>query len=56
MLLKSDIISLTAQGRALDNGAAGDAIHVMNTTSKQVIDAVVTGPQAVSIRPPLNVF
>jgi flagella basal body P-ring formation protein FlgA len=56
MLLKSDIISVTAQGRALDSGSAGDAIQVMNTASKQVIDAVVTGPQAVSIRPPVNVF
>ncbi|MCE9507272.1 MAG: flagellar basal body P-ring formation chaperone FlgA [Alphaproteobacteria bacterium] len=56
MLLKSDLINLTAQGRALDNGAAGDAIHVMNTTSKQVIDAVVAGPQTVNIRPPMNIF
>jgi flagella basal body P-ring formation protein FlgA len=56
MLLKNEIINLTAQGRALDSGAAGDAIHVMNTTSKQVIDAVVAGPQTVNIKPPMSVF
>ena len=56
MLLKSDLMSLTAQGRALDSGSAGDAIQVMNTSSRQVVEAVITGPQAVSIRPPLNML
>lgn len=51
MVLKAGAMSLTAQGKALENGASGDAIHVMNSTSKQVIDAVVTGAQTVSIRP-----
>jgi len=54
MVLKNNLLSLTAQGRAMDNGAAGDAIRVMNSTSKQVIDAIVTGSQTVSIKPPLG--
>jgi len=54
MILKNDVISLTAQGRAMDNGAAGDAIRVMNSTSKQIVDAIVTGSQTVSIKPPLG--
>jgi len=54
MVLTGKIISLTAQGRALDNGSEGEAIRVMNTSSKQVIGAVVTGPQTVSIKPPMN--
>jgi len=54
MVLKSNALSLTAQGKAMENGAAGDAIHVMNSTSKQVIDAIVTGAQTVSIKSPLN--
>lgn len=54
MTLKSNIISLTAQGKALDNGAAGDVIRVMNTASKQVIDAVITGPQTVNVKAPSN--
>lgn len=49
MTLKNNAINLTAQGRAMDDGAAGEPIRVMNTTSKQVIGAVVTGPQMVSI-------
>src|SRR5262249_40033277 len=39
MVLKNSLLSLTAQGRAMDDGAAGDAIRVMNSASKQVIDA-----------------
>ena len=54
MVLKNSTLSLTAQGRALDNGATGDAIRVMNSTSKQVVDAIVTGTQTVSIKPPLS--
>jgi flagella basal body P-ring formation protein FlgA len=54
MVLKNNALSLTAQGKAMDNGAAGDAIHVMNSSSKQVVDAIVTGAQTVSIKSPLN--
>ena len=32
---------LTAEGRALDQGAAGDAVRVMNTHSKKIINATV---------------
>lgn len=51
MMLKNNIINLTTQGRAMDDGSEGDIIRVMNTTSKQVVGATVTGPQAVSIKP-----
>jgi flagella basal body P-ring formation protein FlgA len=54
MVLKNNALSLTVQGRAMDNGSAGDAIHVMNSTSKQVLDAIVTGAQTVSVKPPLG--
>ena len=56
MVLKSNIMSLTAQGKALENGAAGDVVHVMNTSSKQVVDAVVTGAQVVTIKAPGSVL
>lgn len=52
MVLKAGALSLTTRGKALENGASGDAIHVMNSSSKQVVDAVVTGAQTVSIQPP----
>jgi len=51
MVFKTNAISLTTQGRALDSGAEGDAIRVMNTSSKHIVDAVVTGAQTVSIKP-----
>jgi flagellar basal body P-ring formation protein FlgA len=54
MTFKRGMINLTAQGKALDNGAEGAAIRIMNTSSKQVVDAVVTGAQTVSIKTPEN--
>ncbi len=50
MELKSGVISLTAKGRALDSGAEGEAIRIMNTNSKQVVDAVVTGTQTAVVK------
>jgi len=54
MTLNNNAMNLTAQGRAMDNGSAGDNIHVMNSSSKQVLDAVVTGSEIVSVKPPLG--
>jgi len=54
MVLKNNSLSLTTQGRAMDSGAAGDAIRVMNSSSKLVVDAIITGSQTVSIKPPLG--
>ncbi len=54
MTLDSNLMHLTAIGRAMDNGAVGDDIRVMNPSSKQIIDAVITGPQTVSVQSPLN--
>lgn len=50
--LKNGSISLTAQGRALDDGAEGAAIRVMNTSSKQTISAAVTGTGTVAVAAP----
>ena len=35
---------ITTEGRALDAGAVGDQVRVMNLTSKVVLTAVVAGP------------
>jgi flagella basal body P-ring formation protein FlgA len=35
---------ITTEGRALDAGAVGDQVRVMNLTSKVVLTAVVSGP------------
>lgn len=52
MELKTPFMHLTAQGRALENGAEGETIKVQNANSNQVVQAVVTGVKAVSIQSP----
>jgi flagella basal body P-ring formation protein FlgA len=51
IILRSPGMFLTSQGRALENGSAGDSIRVANTRSKTVIDATVTGSGRVSVSP-----
>ena len=48
--LEQGPIQLTAQGRALESGALGTSVKVMNTASHQVLDAVVTGQQRATVR------
>jgi flagella basal body P-ring formation protein FlgA len=56
MALENGIISMTTQGRAMSDGADGEVIPVMNVSSKQVIDARVTGPQNVRVHPPVDIL
>ncbi len=44
-------MTLTTQGRALDDGGAGDTVRVANTQSNTVVQAVVTGANRVSVQP-----
>jgi flagella basal body P-ring formation protein FlgA len=48
--LQDGSISLTLQGRAMQNGAEGDIIRVVNTGSNKIVDGIVTGTQAVRVR------
>jgi len=48
--LQNGAIHLTTQAKALENGAAGTLVKVMNMSSRQVLDAEVTGMQAVTVR------
>lgn len=48
--LQNGAIHLTTQGKAMENGAAGSVIKVMNTSSRQLLDAEVTGLQSVAVR------
>lgn len=44
-------LSLASAGEALENGAEGDLISVLNPTSHAVVLAEVTGPDAVRLEP-----
>jgi len=52
MVLKSPTMTLTTQGKALENAADGDSLRVINISSNQALDAVVTGPKTVSVNAP----
>lgn len=49
IVLRNGGMSLSAQGRALDDGARGDTVRVLNVQSKRTIEAQVIGPDAVAV-------
>lgn len=51
IVLRSKFMTLTAQGRAVEDGSVGDVIRVTNVQSKQTVDAKVEGPGQVSVMP-----
>ena len=51
LVLDSPGIALTGQGEALEAGSIGDRIHVMNPTSRAVIEAEVLAPDRVRVTP-----
>lgn len=58
MRLVASGISLRAEGVAMDSGAAGERIRVMNPSSRAVVEAEVIGPGQVRVMPggvPLSV-
>ncbi len=50
--LQTRSIGLTAQGRALQEGAMGETVRVVNTMSNRTIEATVTGPNQVTVSMP----
>lgn len=50
LVYQSAIMTLTARGVALDDGARGDTVRVRNQRSDRVIEGVVTGPDTVSVQ------
>lgn len=52
LTLQSGLIHLTLQGKALESGAAGEMVRVINTASNQTVEGVITGAQAVTVSPP----
>jgi flagella basal body P-ring formation protein FlgA len=51
MLLDSPGITLSAQGQALESGAIGERIRVLNPVSRAVLEAEVIGPDRVRVAP-----
>jgi flagella basal body P-ring formation protein FlgA len=50
--LQTPNMQLSVQGRALQNGAIGETVRVMNTTSNRTVEAVVISPTEVAVLPP----
>src|SRR6185437_16109147 len=44
-------LTVAAQGQALDPGAMGERVRVLNPVSRAVLEAEVTGPGQVRVRP-----
>lgn len=51
ILLKTQVMTLTASGKALSDGAQGELVRIVNTSSNRVIEAVVAGPNLVAVHP-----
>jgi len=49
MVLRTPYMTLTAQGRSVDEGGRGDTIKVTNLQTKQVVEAKIEGPGMVSV-------
>lgn len=45
-------ISLTAQGKSLEEGGVGDVIRIVNTQSNRIVQATVAGPNLVAVAKP----
>jgi flagella basal body P-ring formation protein FlgA len=52
MVVSTPLMTLTAQGKATENGAEGQAIKVENTRSRTVVEGVVAGPNRVIVTRP----
>lgn len=50
IVLQTGFLTLTAQGKAVEDGAKGDTIRVTNVQSKKTIEAVVSGPDFVIVQ------
>jgi flagella basal body P-ring formation protein FlgA len=47
--IETPYMQLTAQGRALQDGAEGETVRVNNTQSNRMVEGTVTGPGVVLI-------
>lgn len=50
MIFKSGTLQLTAEGKALQNGAEGDTIRVINTASNKTVQGLITNLNEVTVK------
>lgn len=50
IIFKAGPLNLTALGKAMQNGARGDVIHVVNNASNRTVDAIVSGDREVTVK------
>ena len=50
IVLQAGNLQLSSQGRAVEDGARGDTIRVVNVQSNRTIEAVVIGPDTVAVQ------
>ncbi len=51
IIYQNDFMSITNQVKAMQDGAMGDTVRVLNTSSNKLIDAVVSGSDQVLVGP-----
>ncbi|MBI3507949.1 MAG: flagellar basal body P-ring formation protein FlgA [Proteobacteria bacterium] len=49
IILQFGNLSLSAQGKSIEDGARGDTIRIVNTTSNRQLEGVVVGPDTVAV-------
>ena len=54
MVMQQPGMSLTAQGKALEDGGTGSTIRVTNLQSNRIIQAIVTGAGEVAVQSPIQ--
>ena len=52
VIYKTGALTLTARGRALEDGAIGDIVRIMNTRSNRTIEGTVSAPNTITIDAP----
>jgi len=52
LTLSTKAMSLSTQGKALDNGAKGDTVRVLNVKSNKTVEGIVTGPNTIAVKAP----
>ncbi|MNF12653.1 flagellar basal body P-ring biosynthesis protein FlgA [compost metagenome] len=50
--LATENLTLSVQGKALQDGGRGDVIRVVNTQSNRILEATVAGPSIVAVAKP----